>query len=68
LLCAAVLLDRIGTADALDLLRYLADATDLQTIVNDRSVIGRETIAANAAKAALARLAKRTDKPEAVPP
>jgi WD40 repeat protein len=60
LLCVAILLDRIGTPDALDLLRYLADANDLQTIVDDRSVIGRETIAA---KAALARLAKRTDKP-----
>jgi hypothetical protein len=60
LLCVAVLLDRIGTPDALDLLRYLADATDLQTIVDDRSVIGRETIAA---KAVLARLAKRPAKP-----
>jgi WD40 repeat protein len=60
LLCAAILLDRIGTADALDLLRYLADATDLQTIVDDRSVHGWET---NAVKAALARLAKRPAKP-----
>jgi WD40 repeat protein len=60
LLCVAVLLDRIGTPDALDLLRYLADATDLQTIVDDRSVRDWET---SAAKAALARLAKRTNKP-----
>jgi hypothetical protein len=60
LLCVAILLDRIGTADALDLLRYLTDANDLQTIVDDRSVIGRETIAV---KAALARLAKRPAKP-----
>jgi hypothetical protein len=60
LLCVAILLDRIGTADALDLLRYLVDATDLQTIVDDRSVWVGET---NAAKAALARLAKRTNKP-----
>jgi hypothetical protein len=60
LLCVAVLLDRIGTADALDLLRYLVEATDLQTIVDDRSVWVGET---SAAKAALARLAKRPAKP-----
>jgi hypothetical protein len=52
-------LDRIGTADALDLLRYLADATDLQTIVDDRSARGWGATV----KAALARLANRTDAP-----
>jgi hypothetical protein len=56
----AVVLDRVGTDEDLDLLRYLVHTTELKTILNDRRVGGVE---AREAKEALTRLAERSTKP-----
>ena len=46
--------------DALELLRYLVQTTELKTMSNDRRVGGME---ASEAKEALTRLAERSTKP-----
>lgn len=56
----AIVLDRIGTPDALDLLRYLAHATELPRILDDGSIFSQDIAPV---KAALARLAERSEKP-----
>jgi hypothetical protein len=60
LLNLVVLLDRLGTADALDLLQYLAQTSELSAILADSSVWIGET---REAKAALARRAISPAKP-----
>jgi hypothetical protein len=60
LIRVAVVLDRIGTDDALDLLRYLVETTELKTLLNDPRVGGME---AREAKEALTRLPERSTKP-----
>jgi WD40 repeat protein len=60
LIRVAVVLDRIGTDDALELLRDLVQTTELKTMLNNRGVGGME---AREAKEALTRLAERSTKP-----
>ena len=56
----AIMLDRIGTPDALDLLQYLAHAPELPAILDNRSLWDRDV---HEVKAVLARLANRPAKP-----
>jgi hypothetical protein len=60
LIRAAVVLDRIGTADALDLLRHLVYSTDLPAIMAGPFA---SRMKVQEAKAALERLANRPAKP-----
>jgi WD40 repeat protein len=60
LIRVAVVLGRIGTDDALDLLRYLVQTTELKTMLNDPRVGGIEV---REAKEALLRLSERPTKP-----
>lgn len=60
LLNVIVLLDRMGTPDALDLMQYLARSSELSALLADSSVREREVYEA---KAVLARRANHPSKP-----